>query len=1033
MAQGAIGVVPWWLATALMLGCVGEPGVSRARAKLLEAGGGPPDFRACLAGLLPGGAAPQVDWPAVAAATRAIQRSQPSDACSRSRDLALLSAAAGDLEAAVSQLDSAGPAGGEPWCEAERSAYLAELGERHENPGALLEAVEAAQRALGAAPDLTVAGCNRAVALERLALHREARRAWTRLRDEDSRAPLATLAEGRIAALAQRSPAERWSALAARLERDPGSVDLAELGEAARALPGAARRLELEVLLPEAAGRALRGDAAGAERYLVAAESLAHAAPGIDPTPSRAAAEVRGRIASGQEDRVFLDGVVAYGRGAHLRRDESYHEAAAALAEAVEGLSRLPEGAFVAWAGHAGAVARWYAAPSGRVSEAVDWEALLQLAPADLPALRAHYSWSAGVAADLRGDLPRALQHFDAAVAAFAQLGETEHEARVRALRAFVLFDLGRDREAGTDLLLALRGRDRIASDVTLELVLDAWIRLIVSIRWPQLVDLYYEELLELARTAERPSLTTQALLLRGERPGTPSEARIRHLEAALVTARAIEDPGERRRKEALIEAALAAVAVETDPASALESATKALDGLDARGLEPLRLPVLRSQARAYLRLNRPDRAESTLLGAIAALEQALARTGSVEERMRTLGEARDVFEDLAALRLAGARGANGAFEAIELGRATSLLSRAAEAAPAVEWQEVDPVRLASRLSPAHDIVEFAFVGDRLVIWHLSRGVVRSALVRSDRARVQASAERLAADLAADRQGASALAAELGDLLLGPLRGWLAPAATLTIVPDPALAAIPWSALADPVTGRPLVASRPVRVAPSARWAVGADDGSDPGSPVRSARGVGGARFSRELFPLLVSLPASAAEAESVAALYPSSELFLGERATIAAALREPLPRALHLAVHGLAPAEAPERAALVMAPDAAHPAGLLAAPDIAQRRLAGLDLVVLSACASAGGPSYGPEGILSLTTAFLAAGVPAVVATYWPVGDVATQELMVAFHRGVTAGLAPSEALRQAQLAALQTYASRPSIWAGFAMWGVR
>lgn len=52
---------------------------------------------------------------------------------------------------------------------------------------------------------------------------------------------------------------------------------------------------------------------------------------------------------------------------------------------------------------------------------------------------------------------------------------------------------------------------------------------------------------------------------------------------------------------------------------------------------------------------------------------------------------------------------------------------------------------------------------------------------------------------------------------------------------------------------------------------------------------------------------------------------------------------------------------------------------------------------------------LLSLTRAFMYVGAPRVVATLWPVPDVATAELMKRFYRAMLLDhLAPAAALRQ-------------------------
>jgi CHAT domain-containing protein len=66
-------------------------------------------------------------------------------------------------------------------------------------------------------------------------------------------------------------------------------------------------------------------------------------------------------------------------------------------------------------------------------------------------------------------------------------------------------------------------------------------------------------------------------------------------------------------------------------------------------------------------------------------------------------------------------------------------------------------------------------------------------------------------------------------------------------------------------------------------------------------------------------------------------------------------------------------------------------------------------------------------------AGAPRVVASLWPVDDLATSELMKRFYRGMLRdGLPPAAALRAAQLelSAVPRW-SPPYYWAGFVLQG--
>jgi CHAT domain-containing protein len=91
----------------------------------------------------------------------------------------------------------------------------------------------------------------------------------------------------------------------------------------------------------------------------------------------------------------------------------------------------------------------------------------------------------------------------------------------------------------------------------------------------------------------------------------------------------------------------------------------------------------------------------------------------------------------------------------------------------------------------------------------------------------------------------------------------------------------------------------------------------------------------------------------------------------------------LHIAAHVEISNETPWRSEILLA-DRGHPGNLLAA-QIADMDLSA-HLVILSSCESAGGRVLAGEGVLGLSSAFLSAGVAAVVATLWPVDDKATE-----------------------------------------------
>jgi CHAT domain-containing protein len=108
-----------------------------------------------------------------------------------------------------------------------------------------------------------------------------------------------------------------------------------------------------------------------------------------------------------------------------------------------------------------------------------------------------------------------------------------------------------------------------------------------------------------------------------------------------------------------------------------------------------------------------------------------------------------------------------------------------------------------------------------------------------------------------------------------------------------------------------------------------------------------------------------------------------------------------------------------------------LRAGDIVSLRI-NARLAVLAGCETALGRMTSGEGVLGLTSAFLTAGIPAVLSTLWPVDDEATADLMSAFYDGLAAGETVATALGNAQAAIRARRATAaPFYWAGFVVVG--
>ena len=182
----------------------------------------------------------------------------------------------------------------------------------------------------------------------------------------------------------------------------------------------------------------------------------------------------------------------------------------------------------------------------------------------------------------------------------------------------------------------------------------------------------------------------------------------------------------------------------------------------------------------------------------------------------------------------------------------------------------------------------------------------------------------------------------------------------------------------------------------------------------------------------LHDLPETREEVESISRIVgKGAQTLFGASATESAFKKEPLNefRVLHLAVHGFADPQFPERSALVLGADPkAGDDGLLQVREIKKLRL-NAELTTLSACDTGVGKLQGEEGVSDLAEAFLAAGARTVVASLWSADDTFASALMERFYQRLALGEETSSALRGAKLDLLTKYGQQvsPFYWAAF------
>ncbi|NEQ50693.1 MAG: CHAT domain-containing protein [Leptolyngbya sp. SIO3F4] len=190
-------------------------------------------------------------------------------------------------------------------------------------------------------------------------------------------------------------------------------------------------------------------------------------------------------------------------------------------------------------------------------------------------------------------------------------------------------------------------------------------------------------------------------------------------------------------------------------------------------------------------------------------------------------------------------------------------------------------------------------------------------------------------------------------------------------------------------------------------------------------------RFTEEPLP---DLPGAGQEAEDIATFLNTSALTSDGATESVVKQRLNSAELIHLATHGLLeygdPTETGSQdtpGAVALAPGLGED-GLLTTAEILQMDLQA-SLVVLSACDTGRGRITG-DGVIGLSRAFVAAGVPSLVVSLWSVPDAPTAELMTEFYRQLSQGQTKAQALRQAMLMTMEIH-QHPMAWAAFTLVG--
>ncbi|MGY1496027.1 CHAT domain-containing protein [Streptomyces sp. QTS52] len=301
-----------------------------------------------------------------------------------------------------------------------------------------------------------------------------------------------------------------------------------------------------------------------------------------------------------------------------------------------------------------------------------------------------------------------------------------------------------------------------------------------------------------------------------------------------------------------------------------------------------------------------------------------------------------------------------------------------------------DPGRLLERLGGGVRLVEIAVVDGRVQVLLCGEGRVRRfeagllADAVTEAEHVQAGLRRLAHPGAEGRLPVlEAAGRRLEELLLGAAVPHLGPG-PVVVVPPGRLHRVPWALL-------PSLRERVLSVSPSASsWLRAQETGPPPGGRHVLVRGPG--------------LASGGAEVPDLADRYGRPTVLEHEGARVPAVL-DALDGAVlaHIAAHGTFRADSPLFSSLRMAD------GPLIVHDF-ERLDRSPYRIILSSCDTGRLANVGADELLGLVTALLPLGTAGVVASSAPVNDAAVVPLMLALHKGLSAGLSLAEALRDAR-----------------------
>ena len=854
-------------------------------------------------------------------------------------------------------------------------------------------ALAAADRALKLDPGLPEALFNRALIVEKLATAAQARQAWTKYLEVDSTSEWAKEARERRDALPATTNRSQVTRELQRLEPNTAAALVARFPEESR------RYAETATMGGWAAAFA-KGDEPEAQRQLTIARAIGkalHARSG-----EKLLADIVDAIdRANPADRArFASGYIAYTAAYNALKRAELSAARKEFLHAAALFGDSPPALY----------ARYFAADAS--NRADDMETALREfreiltsieRRGEYKALRASVELGYGWAEGKQTRLSSAIEHLRLAASLFNALGERSSAASGSAMMAEAFSFLGRRDDAWSAWSAALHTFSEAGPENELFKCLNFAAN-------AETLSGHHEAAMSLfdlamqqhdAMAVSHPEILFRRAIL-SARSGETADAEVFIARGKAAAAR-IRDERARENTLADLDVAEGIAFSSSDPRRALSSLDRAV-ALREESRQVLLPATLEARSRVFRALGRSDEAMADLQEAIVVAESQRKPVEWRNTKSGALDGVEQIYTSLAELLLERGKPRE-AFLTADRAAAHAFYGPGATATVG----SLDALQ--QRLGSNAVVVEYLILPAKTVIFIAGARTFETREIGIPRAEVAQRVDALDRALRdrapePDVQDASS---RLAAVLIAPLRTLLPPETSITFVPDPLVAAVPFAALFDAQSRRWLIEDHTVRVVPSALYHD--DSQHEPSSRVVVICPSAGD----------VDLPRAAKEVASITGLYPNAAVMEGGNVTASSvldAIREA--DIVHYAGHTNSDTEA----GLLLRADRERP-GILYGAEVAATTLRAAPLVVLAGCRTLRGGSRRQDVDSSLARAFLLAGARSVVATIWNIDDGPASELFARFHEENASTGDSVAAVSKAQRFMLQHRKRHPSDWA--------